>query len=240
MAEGTRYTLTSYDPVSISVEIPYATADDVQDAMTAMAEREEGTEATIRDASWVKKHLGYDSLMEFTKAARRKAEQELEEAAMQMRDLYCVAELSKRLEQDPGEELFKPIREDAALRLKFQLDQNSMSLRLFMARNNLDVDSLNKLLDDQAMAEARSQAALAAFAAERGITAEESEWADLLGLPKDVARNLFNKARGTEKYDSYARAAVNAKALRTVVAEADCTIVHETADEARRRVAGER
>ena len=41
MAEGTRYTLTSYDPVSISVAIPSATADDVQDAMTAMAEREE-------------------------------------------------------------------------------------------------------------------------------------------------------------------------------------------------------
>ena len=227
MSLDKRYTLTSYEPVSITVTIPHVTPDDVEEAMYAMAGEKDGNSEDAMSPAWVKKNLGFDSINAFRKEASKVAQERIEEEAFGTCAELVSGELGKRLVGEPDEELYKSVREDAALRLKLQLDDMRMSLRAYIERTGTTIEDLNAALDLQANVMAHEQAAIAAYAAENNIVADPVEWPQLLGVPEEELPNFILRAKGMGRYEALCMAATNSKALVQLVREAHVEVVRE-------------
>lgn len=231
------YSLSSYDPVDVEVIVPFTTDEEVELALSSMVEEAGGTPKSLEDPNWIAKHFeGLRSVDEFRRVMRARLREMNEQFAEEQKHDKCMLALVERLCQSVPAEQVASVRAGIKANFQQRAAASGMSLADFIARGGVSNAEFDSMLDAQAQQTAEIDAALDAYAREKKIKADESEFAKLLSMSPDAAKDLVKQARATGHFDDVREAAVRAKAANAVVAECNCTYHHESEEEAAERL----
>lgn len=231
------YTLTSYEPVSISVSVAHVSDEEVDRGIRDMLSYYGGSEETLTDA-WLAENVGeVTTVAGLRPYVRRQLESMYAEAAERSKPDLCVRALAGRLCQEvPAEELARA-RAVVRTAMERDLSENGLDVAGFLTLSGMTDTAFEAMVDSEALAAAEREAALDAFVGERGISVDETEYPGLLGLSPADARQLMQDMRSAGHAEYVRRAALHAKAVRLLVEECSCSYEHETPTMARLREA---
>lgn len=233
-----QYTLTSYEPVVIEVDVPYTTEEDIEYALQIMVMQEGGSPANMHDDAWIREHFeGIEGLDELRVVMGEQVRGLNAQMAEQQKAAKCMEVLAGRLVQRVPRAQVAQARTALVQNLAMSLRQDGLSEADFLAQTGMSHHDLEAMFDQQAEEAAQEEAAIDAWIASRKLVVNDDELPRLLGLPvADVEKTLAD-ARAAGGLASLRQAALRAKALETIVAECRCTYHHETPAEAHVRVA---
>lgn len=228
------YTLSSYEPVSITITVPTVTDADVEFALESIA-HEHGTSGDKVDDAWVQENLGAPSLDALKKSLHSQLEHMNSQYAEESKAPLAARELALRLNQSvPVDEIAK-YRNQLQQSMAFEAAQQGIDLSHYLAQLGVNQASMDAMLDDRAAQTAGEQAALSAYAEEKKLKVVEDELPRLLQLTKEDAEKVVEQARGLGQLDDLMSDARNVKAANVAASEATCTYAHETPEEAKVR-----
>ncbi|MGI6231056.1 MAG: hypothetical protein ACOYJL_09180 [Tractidigestivibacter sp.] len=233
------YTLTSYDPVEVQVIEPLTTDDEVELALSAIAEQAGGTREDLEDPSWVEKHLGESSTIDELKDQVRKELDAMNETTVQNQITeQCLEKLSERLCQSVPQNQVEQYENLIARELMASLTGGQAGVTLNDALRSMSISSaqFEALVKEQAKVEAEHAAALDAYASEKKIKVDETELPHLMGLSPADAEAILKKAKAAGQMDALLDSAKRNKALNVVISEAHVTRSKETEEEAKQRL----
>ena len=231
------YTLSSYDPVMIEVEIPRVMDEDVNLLLDSIIDREGGEPGQV-DETWLMEHFdGLSTLDAVRSRLRTQIEQVNAAYAEDSKPALAVAELAKRLKQKVPEQQVAIYREIFAQQFDADLARDGMTRDDFLARAGGTPDGLERMFQSRALEMAEQVAALDAFVDEKKLTVEDDEIEGLLGVPPEQAADIVRQAQADNAMDELRTVALRNKATRVLVAECSCVYKHETPEEAEARVA---
>ena len=229
------YTLSSMEPVSITVHVVHTTDDETDDALHELVKYHGGNAEALTD-EWVAANIGeVTTVAGLRPYVHRQLESMYAEMAERSKPDLCVRELACRLAQSvPGEELARA-RAIVRTSMEHDLGQQGLDLAGFLTLSGMSQTAFEAMVDQEALAAAEREAALDAYVREGGVVVDETEYPGLLGLsPADVRAMLADmRAAGREEF--VRRAALHAKAVRLLVSECACSYEHETPEMARAR-----
>lgn len=234
---GYAYTLSSDEPVSITVRRVRVTDVEVEEALRDLVSYHGGTLEGLTD-EWVTANVrDVATVDELRPYVRRQLEAMYAEAAERSKPDLCVRKLAERLEQSVPEEELARARQIVRAAMERDLSEGGLDVAGFLSMSGMSDTAFEAMVDQEALALAEREAALEAFVAMRGLTVDETEYPGLLGLsPADTRRMLSDmRANGQEAY--VRRAALHAKAMRTLAEECMCSYETETEALAQLRVA---
>lgn len=232
------YSLTSYAPVEIDVDVPYTSEEDVQYALEMTLADMGGTAKDLDDSSWVSEHFeGLTTRQQVMEALRQEIRLSSIQMAEQQKLGKCVEALATRLAQSVPPQHVEEAREALRMRFTQQLQAEGLTPDQFMARSGATPAQLENMFASQAAQMAEGDAALSAYAHEKKLKVSEEEYGRLLGIPAEELQTVIDQARATGQMDELKEAALRAKAAQIVVAECSCTYNHETPEHARARMA---
>jgi|LAHU01.1.fsa_nt_gb FKBP-type peptidyl-prolyl cis-trans isomerase (trigger factor) len=239
LALGDRYyyTLTSYEPVAIEVEVPLVTDADVDMAVRSIAAERGVTPEQMTD-EWIKANLdGAESLAQVRDAVRSQLAQMNQQLVDSSKPAKAAEELAKRLVQAvPADEVAR-YREGVRQQFEMELAEEGLTRETFLSSSGASPASLEHMFDQEAKTAAEQSAALDAYAQEKKLSIDDTEIPGLLRLPPKDAAQLIDDARAHGQIEQLRQAAVRNKAAQVVTAEASCSYHHETAEEAKARIA---
>ena len=229
------YTLSSYEPVSVTISIPYTTRQDMEFALELACHARGGTPEDLRDPAWVKRNFDMDSPDELRLMLRSFLADSNARAARSELPTLCARELATRLEQSVLKADVARARH--ALRADFlqRLRDDGHTLEEFLDSTAASEQQLDDMFDREAKATAEEAAALDAFAQRRLVHVEYEELPDLLGMSKHETELAVAEARAAGNYADLRAMARRNKALRIVLDECQCTYRYETEAEAAER-----
>lgn len=228
------YTLSSYEPVSVTITVPTVTDTDVEFALESIA-HDRGTTGDKIDDAWVKENLGDGTVEDLKKQLRAQLEHMNSQYAEESKAPLAARELALRLNQSvPMDEIAK-YRSQLQQSMAFEAAQQGIDLNHYLAQLGVNQASMDAMLDDRAAQTAGEQAALSAYAEEKKLKVVEDELPRLLQLTKDDAEKVVEQARGLGQLDDLMADALNIKAANVAASEATCTYAHETPEEAKAR-----
>jgi hypothetical protein len=232
------YTLTSYEPVEIEVDVPYTSEDDVDYALEMTLREIGGQPSDLDDPAWVAEHFnGLTTRQQVRDAMRQQVSDMNVQMAEEQKMGKCVEALSTRLCQSIPPQLLEQARQAVQMRFTQQLQADGMTPAQFLARTHTTSAQLEAMFDRQAQVMAEGDAALSAYAHEKKLKVDELEYARLLRIPQAEAQKVIDDARAAGQLDQLRDAALSAKAAQIVVAECSCTYNHETPQAAKARIA---
>lgn len=232
------YSLTSYDPVEITVDVPYTSDDDIELGLDMTLADMGGTRDNLADPAWVAEHFeGLESADQVREAMRQQVAVMNAQAAEEQKLGKCVEALAARLGQSIPPQHLEQAREAIRARFVQQIQADGMTPDQFMARTGTRPDQLEAMFERQAQQMCEGDAALSAYAHEKKLKVDEMEFGRLLGMSPADAQSIIEQARAAGQYDELREAALRSKAAQIVVAECSCTYNHETPAQARARVA---
>ena len=238
LGDKAHYTLSSYDPVSIVVDVARTTDDDVNFAIDTMLGQVGATREDLNDPAFLAEHFeDVKSADELYAAARDELEQVNAQYAESQKVGLAVAELTKRLQQAIPTMLLARYLQGVRMNFEQQLAAEGMTVEQFMARSGASRTDIEEMVGAQARQVAEQEAALDAYAREKKLTVDEDEFSHLLGIPAAGIDEVIKQARAAGQYEQLKDAALHAKAAQSVVAECSCTYRHETEEQAKERVA---
>lgn len=232
------YNLTSYDPVHVEVQVPRVTDFDVDMAVATALREAGGSPENLDDPAWLAEHFdGISDKGQLREVMRAQVTFVQGSLAEEQKTARCVAELTKRLRQSIPPTHLRRARDGARFALEQQLTVDGLMMDQFLAQSRMRPQDLEAMLDEQALTVCEQNAALDAYAREKKLTVSEDEFCELLGIPEDELATMVSQMKAAGQYEQLSDAALHAKAARMVVSECQCTYLHETPEEARRRVA---
>lgn len=232
------YTLTSYDPIHIEVEVPATTDADVDLAIDSMVAEAGGTAEDLANDAWVAEHFdGVASADELRRSVYNQITDMSARVAEDQKVGLCVSELAKRLKQAVPPAHIAEARVMVEAQFAQSLAADGLTRSDFLSRTGTSEAALDAMFERQAKSAAEGNAALDAFAHERKLTVDDSELPRLLRVPLSEAEKIIEQARAAGQYEQLKEAALRNKAAETLVAECACTYKHETAEEAQARAA---
>lgn len=232
------YSLTSYDPVEIEVDVPYTSEEDIQLGIEMTVADLGGTMADLDNPDWVAEHFdGLTTRKQVEAAMRQQVDSMNAQMAEEQKVGKCVEALSARLGQSIPPQHLEQARQAVQMRFTQQLQAEGITPDQFLARSGATVAQMDAMFDQQARTMCEGDAALSAYAHEKKLKVDEHEYGRLLGLSPDDLKTVMEQARATGQMDELREAALRSKAAQIVVAECSCTYNHETPEQARRRIA---
>lgn len=232
------YSLTSYDPVEITVDVPYTTDEDIQYGLQMTVADLGGTMANLDDPSWVAEHFdGMTSKQQVMDAMRQQMTAMAAQVAEQQKLGKCVEVLASRLGQSIPPQHIDEAREALRMRFTQQLQAEGLTPDQFLKRSGTTSAQLEAMFNRQAHQMAEGDAALSAYAHEKKLKVSEEEYGRLLGIPAEELQTVMDQARAAGQMDELREAALRSKAAQIVVAECSCTYNHESPEQARIRMA---
>ena len=232
------YTLTSYGPVEVTVEVPCTSDADVEFGLEMMLRDLGATMADLDDPAWVAEHFeGATSKSEVYGLVRMQVADMNVQMAEQQKLSKCVEALSQRLVQAVVPQHVAQAREAARAHFVQQLQAEGMTPEQFMMRSGSTPQQLEAMFDEQARQMVESDAALSALAHERKLKVDELEYGRLLGLSPAELNKVLEQARAAGQTDELREAALRSKAAQLLVAECSCTYHHESEAQAKARIA---
>lgn len=231
------YTLSSYDPVSITVNVPYTTDADVEYTLNAAVAQAGGTAQSLADPGWIRAHFdGVDNVDQLRAAIRSEVDAVNRQVAEESKPSRCAEELAKRLNQSVPQQDVDDVRNGLEQAFEIRLSQQGVTLDQFLAQTGGRRSDVSDMFAEQARELAEQQAAIDAYAAKLKIQATDDELPRLLGLGGDQWNQIAAEARSAGRYDDLRDAATRNKAIEQVVSACHCTYHHETPAEAGARV----
>lgn len=231
------YTLSSYDPVSITVTVPYTTDTDVDYALNAAIAQAGGSAQSLADPSWVRAHFdGIEDVGQLRSAIRSEVDAVNRQVAEESKPTRCAEELATRLNQSVPQHDVEEVRDGLEQAFVIRLSQGGLTLDQFLAQTGGRRSDVDEMFSEQAQQLAEQQAAIDAFATKRKIQATDEEMPRLLGLDDAQWAQVRERAKSSGSYDQLREAATRNKAIDQVVSECHCTYEHETPDEAKARI----
>ena len=231
------YSLTSYDPVEISVDVPYTSDYDVDYALEVTVKELGGTLESLNDPAWLAEHFdGMNSAAQVRDAVRQQVSAMNAQIAEEQKLGKCVEALSSRLAQSIPPQHLEDAKNAIKMRFTQQLQAEGLTPDQFLMRSGTSVAQLEAMFERQAQQMAEGDAALSAFAHEKKLKVDEMEYGRLLGLAPENLRQVMDQARAAGQLDDLHEAALRSKAAQIVVAECSCTYNHETPEAAEARI----
>lgn len=229
LGDKAHYTLSSYDPVQVEVEVPFTTDEEVSMTVETILNQMGATTEDLANESWIQEHFeDVKTADELYAAARAQISEMNAQVAAQQKVGQAVAELTKRLQQAIPTMLLARYRQSVMMNFQQQLAAEGLTIEQFMAHSGATQSDINRMLDEQAVRIAEQEAALDAYAREKKLSVDEEEFGTLLGIPSPEVENVIKQAKGAGQYEQLKDAALHAKAARVLVAECDCTYHHES------------
>ncbi|MGN0077067.1 MAG: hypothetical protein ACI38Z_08855 [Parafannyhessea sp.] len=229
------YTLSSYEPVSVTITIPYTTRQDVEFALELACQARGGTKEDLGDPAWVKRNFDMDSVDELRLMMRSFVADSNAKAARNELPTLCVRELASRLEQSVTKAEVARARHNLRAEFLQRLRDDGHTLEELLERTAADEQELSDMFDREAQATAEESAALDAFAQRRLVHVDYEELPSLLGVSTQEAQRIEAEAKAAGNYADLRATARRNKALRIVLDECQCTYRHETEAEAAAR-----
>ncbi len=237
LGDKAHYTLTSYDPVTITVQVPFTTDEDVEFALDTVLQRMGATPEKLSDSAWLAEHFqGISDADTLRQVIRSQVADMNARFAEQQKVDSAVSQLAKRLQQAIPAAHLARYRQGVQMSFEQQLASEGMTVDQFLTRSGASRAELEQMFDHQAKVAAEQEAALDAYAREKKLTVSEEEFGHLLGIPAGQIDEMVSQAKAAGQYGDLKDAALHAKAAQSVVAEANCTYHHETEAEAHVRV----
>lgn len=231
------YSLTSYDPVTVVVDVPYITDQDVIIA-TRQAVSESNPENKELDDAWVKEHMeGMETLDQLYQVVRQQLERMNMQYVEDQKRNKCVMELTDRLVQAVPESEIKRMEQTLLADLQYSLSQQGISEEDFRQSLSDEPNFFNDMLNEQATAICTQAAALDAYASEKKIDVTDSEIPMFLGLNEEQFQAMKEEAIKANVEPELKINAIRNKAAVVLVSEANITYHHETKEEALARIA---
>ena len=232
-----RYTLSSYEPVSITVTVPYLTEDEVDYGVEEVLCESGLAEGEHADDAWVRAHVpGVSGTEELARAVRAQLEAINARNADASRPMLCADALAERLEQDVPDEEVAKVKARLMEDIDAKVRQAGLTLDEALVGMGMAATAVEAMLDAQARAQAERGAALDAMADEMGISVDETELPGLLGTSPKATRELVADARAHGRLGEVLWRARRNKASASVTAACSCTYEHESPEQAERRV----
>ena len=220
-----RFTLSSYDPVQITITVPHVSEREVEAELNgALRSRGHAGEEAPSD-EWVAEHFeGIESLSALRDAIRTEQERMNQAYSEFSKASLCATELAKRLEHS----LIQGYQQ--------YTQQQGLPLEAVLSGMGMSPEEFQAMLANQAIELATQEAALDAFADEYAIVADESELPGVLEVSPTMAKQIIEDARAHNALDDLLRVAVRTKVRNILAAEAEVTYEHESAEDAEKRV----
>ena len=232
-----RYTLTSYEPVTITVTVPLVSADEVELGLAALLRDCGWTGTGAPTDAWVRAHVsGFSSLEDLRDEARAQLTDAGKQYADQTRSGLCLDELAGRLEQSVPETEVARARRALLGSLESETEQAGLTLADALRGMGIDRASLDSMLDAQAQAEVEHEAALDAYADGMGLRVDETELPARLCLSPVETQRLIRESRANGTLGDVMRHALRAKAEEQVIGSCVCTYRQESPEESRQRM----
>lgn len=231
------YTLTSYGPVEVTVDVPCTSEADVEFGLEMTLRDMGATMADLDDPAWVAEHFeGATSKDDVYGLMRMQVGQMNVQMAEQQKLGKCVEALAARLVQSVPPQHVERAREAARSRFVQQLQAEGLTPDQFLLRSGSTPQQLEAMFDEQARQMVESDAALSALAHERKLKVDELEYGRLLGLSPAELNTVLEQVRAAGQTDELREAALRSKAAQLLVAECSCTYRHESEAQAKARV----
>jgi FKBP-type peptidyl-prolyl cis-trans isomerase (trigger factor) len=228
------YTLSSYEPVSVTVFVPYILDEDVDNYIDYLAAHNQIAREEMTDA-WVAENLGAPDFETLKRLVRGELERSSADFAESSKQQLCIQALAERLNQQVPQEVLQATFEELAYSFKQDAAEHD-ALDTLLNAPGMSMDMLDSLLYERAVAFANEQAALSAYAAEKNVEVDESELPGILQMTPADAAELIASAKEAHQLDNLLAQCKDLKATRILTAEAHCSYHHETEQEALERV----
>lgn len=231
------YTLTSYDPVTIEVDVPQVTDEEVELALQSVVMQNGGGPAELADDAWVRKTFeGMHNAAELRESLRAEIMDMNAKMTMDQKSAKCAQELSRRLVQRVPDKQVALVREELEQQMMASFEMQGLSADDFFAYAGMRREDMARMLDEQARESAANVAAVDAWADYKKVEVQEFELAPLMGVSFDAVDDFLATVRESGQMEQVKLVARQQKAMQDIVAECNCTYNHETASEAAARV----
>lgn len=231
------YTLSSYDPVSVEVHVTSVTDDDVSLILGDIARQAGVPVEKLSDDAWVRENIpGVSGADDLRSRVRAEIQQANAEAAEDEKTRRCLEALAERLGQSVPPEQVRQLQQALVGQLEAGLAARGRTLEWYAAQMGGSRAMLEDAFAQEAQEMAEQEAALDAYAREKKLSVDDSEYPELLGLDAKSAQKLMDQAKAQGHAAELRDGALRVKAQRAVVGEASCTYVQETPAEAAQRL----
>lgn len=228
------YTLTSYDPVSIEVNVSTTSPQDVEMALQVTITQMGGGPAELQNDAWIRENFeGLHNASELRELIRQELTAMNAEVAERQKVQKCAEALASRLVQAVPRSAV--IRAEKALAESFALglQEQGATEADFLAQTGMRTSDLQAMFAAQAKDAAEQEAAIDAWIEHRKLEISDEELPRYIGVPEEEdATEILNQLRRSGQMAEARQLALRNKAMGIVVAEASCTYRHETPEQA--------
>ena len=221
------YTLTSYDPVSVEVEVRDVTNEAVDAALQfAMIQMGGGPERLLDDAWIQSKFPGAANSGQLKNMIRAKLEAASAELTRQNKANQCAIVLSERLVEQIPQIYITGLREVVRDTFLTGLVRQEMTVDDYLKESEITMAELEKMINHQTMQTAMQEAALDAWADKFEIVVEDEEVPDLLPAKAPNEKRTLEELVESGRLEEGRISARRVKALHDVIRRSECTYKH--------------
>ena len=236
LGDKAHYTLSSYDPVNVTVQVQRVTDEDVEMTLAAVLAHSGATPENLSDSAWMAENFdGVTSMDEVREIVREEVEDMFAQMTEEQKVTNAIEALAERLQQSVPPSILARYRKGVELNFVEGLADEGASLEDFLLQSGLTRSAFNAMMDKQAKKAAEEDAALDAYAREKKLSVTEAEFGSLLGFPESEMSEIIQEVKAAGEYDSLKETALHTKAVHCLVSEASCNYEHETEEHARLR-----
>lgn len=233
-----QYTLSSYEPVEVTLTIPHLTDEEVGYGIAGIVAERGWNDDDLPTDAWIAENVeGINTLAELQQAVREELEQINARYVESTKAGLCAEELARRVEQRIPAESIERARDTVRQSFEMQAMQNGVDLAQLLAASGMSEHDFEHAVSEEAQALAEQDAALDAIVDEYAIYVDETELPGILGMSPKDAKALIEETRRHGDYEDMMAFARRRRALESVIRDASFAEEHETAEQAARRVA---
>ena len=231
------YTLTSYDPVTIVVDVAATSDQDVELALQMSVTQMGGGPAELNNDAWIRENFeGLHNAAELRELVRQELTAMNAQAAEAQKTQQCAAALASRLMQAVPRTAVMQAQRAIAESFAMDLQEQGMTEAEFLAQTGMCTSDLQAMFASRAKEAAEQEAAITAWIEHNKLQVSDDELPQYLGMSADGdERELLNQLRVSGQLEQARQYALHIKAMNTIVAEASCTYRHETPAQAEAR-----
>lgn len=234
------YTLSSYDPVSIEIYVPYITDAQVDHELRVWIESAGGDANSLRRPQWLRSRFGCTTLG----MLRSKVKNELEEARNEALNAHAgeqaARELARRLQQHVPASVVDEECDRLITNFTNDAGAGMQTLDDIVHSTGVTKQQLRALFREKAQEIAEQDAALLAYATAKHIRVSYADIAAYLGINLEVWKRMAVQAHERGSYEKVAKAALLSKTQAMVISSAARTVHRQTKEEAEAMEKGRR
>lgn len=231
------YTLSSYDPVEVTLTKPCLTDDEVGIAVAALISQHGWDSPEIPSDIWISQNIeGIHSFEELQQAVRAELEQMNEQYTESGKVGLCAEKLAERLEQSLPAEAVRRSLDTLYQGIAMQARDAGLSPEQAIASMGMTPEEFEHAMTHEAESLAAQDAALDAIVDEYAIYVDETEVPELLGVSPKDAQYMIEDAKKHQDFDEMLAFCRRRKASIAVVRDATYTYIQETPEQSAQRV----